>query len=184
MLNYSAKLLDPENRLAALLEMADTIGLGEIVDEDFLANTISALEAIDTGNPQTTSEVIAAIVTYLTLGAVSGAYEGAGFADHEDRLEFASLGTRTVNDAVTVNGSPTVTSAGANFTAADAGARLVGTGIPGTTPPPTILTVVDEHTITVSANAISAGTGRTLTIRRKLGAVIADFETRISALEA
>ena len=68
---------------------------------------------------------------------------------------------RSVNDGVTTNGSATVTSAAANFSAADIGQPISGTGIPSGT---VILNVVNATTVTMSANATADGTNITLTI--------------------
>jgi type II secretory pathway pseudopilin PulG len=59
-------------------------------------------------------------------------------------------GARTLSDAVTSNNSPTLTSALANFTAADVGKSIAGTGIPlGTT----IQSYVSATDVTMSNSA-------------------------------
>lgn len=67
---------------------------------------------------------------------------------------------RTVADAV-LNSTTTVTSANANFTAADVGRIVAATGIPVGT---TIASVTDEATIVLSAAATATGSGVSLTI--------------------
>jgi hypothetical protein len=72
---------------------------------------------------------------------------------------------RTVTDGVTTSGSNTVTSATANFTSADIGQRIEGTGLPGDS---RITAVIDPATIHVGASgydlATASGTGVTLQI--------------------
>ena len=64
-----------------------------------------------------------------------------------------NTGRRTVTDAVTSSGSTTLTSATANFTAADLGAAVSGTNIASGT---TITTVTNSTTVTLSADATGA----------------------------
>ncbi len=76
--------------------------------------------------------------------------------------------TRTVSDAVT-NGTTTLTSATAAFVAADVGAEISGTNIPGET---TIASVTNGTTIVMSAAATGSGSGGALTIEGEQTAVI------------
>lgn len=69
--------------------------------------------------------------------------------------------TRSVTDAVTVDGDATVTSADANFVATDLGASVSGDGIPAGA---TIAAVTDEHTIELSSPATSSNNPADLTI--------------------
>lgn len=87
---------------------------------------------------------------------------------------------RVVDDAVTVNADATLTSADADFTGADKGASVTGVGIPGGT---TIVTVTDQGSVEMSASATAAGTGVVVTIRRNLGEIIDDHESRLEVLE-
>jgi prepilin-type N-terminal cleavage/methylation domain-containing protein len=65
-------------------------------------------------------------------------------------VDYGANGTRTVLDAVTSNNSATVTSASANFTSADVGKSIAGTGIPlGTT----IQSYVSATNVTMSNSA-------------------------------
>lgn len=68
----------------------------------------------------------------------------------------------TSADAVTTNNDKTVTSASADFVAADVGRLISGTNIPAST---TIASVTSESEIELSANATAGGTGITLTIQ-------------------
>ena len=70
---------------------------------------------------------------------------------------------RWVSDGVTTSGSATLTSATANFTAADVGASLTGTGIPTTTQT-TIQADTNSTTVTMSATATSSATGNSVRI--------------------
>lgn len=70
---------------------------------------------------------------------------------------------RTFSDAATTSADATVTSGLANFTAADVGLTITGTGIPGGT---TILSVTNSTTIELSANATATATGVAITIGR------------------
>jgi hypothetical protein len=63
---------------------------------------------------------------------------------------------RTVTDAVTTSGSVTLTSATANFTAADVGKTISG---PGIATGATITAVTNSTTISLSAVASATGTG-------------------------
>lgn len=77
------------------------------------------------------------------------------------KVENAS-GARTVTDAVTTSGSPTLTSATANFNAAtDVGLSISGTPIPAYT---TIAAVVNSTTVTLSANANANAASQTISI--------------------
>jgi hypothetical protein len=69
---------------------------------------------------------------------------------------------RSVNDAVTTNGSQTVTSATAAFTDADVGSYVLATTLPGGT---TITAVQNSTTITVSQAATATRSGIRLVIR-------------------
>lgn len=62
---------------------------------------------------------------------------------------------RAFADAVTTNGSPTLTSLTAWFTASDVGKTITGTGIPGST---TIASVQSSSSVTLSQNATASGT--------------------------
>jgi hypothetical protein len=77
------------------------------------------------------------------------------FAADEGQLDV------TLTDGVSLNADATYESNAANFTAADVGKSITGTNIPAAT---TILSVTDENTIELSANATGAGTGLTFTI--------------------
>lgn len=68
---------------------------------------------------------------------------------------------RSASDGATTNNSATLTSATANFTAADVGLVVTGAGIPLNT---TILTLVSPTNVTLSANATSTATGVTITV--------------------
>lgn len=75
----------------------------------------------------------------LTMGAHGGII-----------VDYGTNGARTVSDAVTSNNSATLTSASANFTAADVGKSIAGTGIqPGTT----IQSYVSATNVTMSNSA-------------------------------
>lgn len=68
---------------------------------------------------------------------------------------------RTFADGATTNGSPTLTSATANFGSVAVGRTITGAGIPGGT---TILSVQSRTSATLSANATATATGVSFTI--------------------
>lgn len=70
-------------------------------------------------------------------------------------------GDQTFADGISLNADATYESAAANFVAGDAGKSITGTNIPAAT---TILSVTDDDTIELSANASAAGTGLSFTI--------------------
>jgi Tfp pilus assembly protein PilW len=65
-------------------------------------------------------------------------------------VDYGAYGARTVSDAVTSNNSTTLTSASANFTSADVGKSIAGTGIPTGT---TIQSYTNATTVTMSNSA-------------------------------
>ncbi|HEY7135157.1 MAG TPA: flagellar hook protein FlgE [Acidimicrobiia bacterium] len=69
---------------------------------------------------------------------------------------FTKAAARTVLDGATTNGSTTLTSATANFTAADVGKAITGAGIPAGT---TIASVTNGTTVVLSAAATATATG-------------------------
>ena len=82
-------------------------------------------------------------------------------------LEFESAadgGNADFTDGVSLNADATYESAAANFVAGDVGLSITGTNIPAGT---TILSVTDDDTIELSANATGAGTGLSFTIEAR-----------------
>jgi len=69
-------------------------------------------------------------------------------------VDYGTRMTRTVTDGVTVNGSPTLTSATAAFTTADVGNPITGTNIPAST---TISAYSSATSVTLSKNATASG---------------------------
>jgi Phage capsid family len=69
--------------------------------------------------------------------------------------------SRTVTDAATTSGSPTLSSATAAFSSADVGRSVSGAGIPTSA---TIASVTNATTAVMSANATATATGVTVTI--------------------
>lgn len=84
-----------------------------------------------------------------------------GVAVNVGDLAWEQLPTRTVTDGATTSGSPTLTSTSAQFSQADVGATVSGTGIPANT---TLLAVTASNTATMSANATATGGGVSVTI--------------------
>lgn len=76
------------------------------------------------------------------------------------------VGTRSVTDGVTTNGSATLASASADFTVADVGRDVSGTGI--ATGAYIIAVADDGSSATMSANASANGTGLTVVIGKAL----------------
>lgn len=76
-------------------------------------------------------------------------------------IELWDAATRSVSDGVTNSTSTTVTSASANFTSADVGQKISGSGIPSNT---TIASVTNSTTAVMSAAATASATGVALTI--------------------
>jgi len=71
-------------------------------------------------------------------------------ASGEIIVDYGAYGARTLSDAVTSNNSTTLTSASANFTAADVGKSIAGAGIPAGT---TIQSYVSATNVTMSNSA-------------------------------
>jgi|GEM_PF-3539294 len=69
-------------------------------------------------------------------------------------VDYGTRMTRTITDGVTVNGSPTLTSATAVFTTADVGNPITGTNIPAST---TISAYTSATSVTLSNNATASG---------------------------
>jgi hypothetical protein len=88
----------------------------------------------------------------------------------------AHPGLRSVADGVTA-ASTTVTSATANFVAADVGATISGGSIPGGA---TIVSVGSTTSVTISA-AATVATGVTLTITRTNTFALSSFQTAVNA---
>lgn len=90
-------------------------------------------------------------------------------------IELWDTATRVTSaDGVTTNTSPNVSSATGNFTSADVGQKITGTGIPALT---TIITVTDSTHVVLSANATATNSTTVFTIvtpvRRWFGALSA-----------
>jgi hypothetical protein len=126
-----------------------------------LTSATAAFSSQDVGNPITGTNIQAATTisgvtnaTTVTLSKTATASgSGVTFKVYGD-------GNRTLTDMVTNNGSPTLTSATAYFTAADVGKPVVGTTIPAGT---SISSVTNATTATLSANAINPTDTTTLT---------------------
>lgn len=85
--------------------------------------------------------------------------EWGGRQTHRNLAVPGGLPSRKVTDLVTTNGSPVVTSATANFTAADVGSRLRTMG-QNFVPIDAYIKSVDSATqVTLFVNATSAATG-------------------------
>jgi hypothetical protein len=89
----------------------------------------------------------------VTLNKPTNAVIAAGTT-----FKIDSTSPRSVGDASTTSGSPTITSATANFTAADNGFSVTGTNIP----PNTTMTFVNATTATLSQNADGTGVNQAL----------------------
>lgn len=89
----------------------------------------------------------------------------------------AHPGLRSVSDGV-LNSSTAVTSATANFVAADVGAVIAGTGI---TPGTTIASVTSTTAIVLSAAATATASSVALTITRTNTFALSTFQTAINA---
>jgi len=112
-----------------------------------------------------TGAIAAGLPTYVFIKSVTNATTvelnrpvTASGTNRTIKIENSSI--RSINDAVTVVGT-TVTSATANFTAADVGRSITGTNIPVGA---TIATRVSATEITTSAGATAAGTAQVLAI--------------------
>jgi len=125
-----------------------------------LTSATAAFTSQDVGNPITGTNIQAATTissvsnsTTVTLSKTATA-SGSGIT-----FKVYGDGNRTLTDMVTNNGSPTLTSNTAYFTAADVGKPVVGTTIPAGT---SISSVTNATTATMSANATNP-TDATLT---------------------
>ena len=125
---------------------ARTVADAVIVEGDAtVTSATAAFTAEDVGRTISGSGIPAGATIVTRNSATS--IELSAPANHAD--------VRTVTDAVTVNWDATLTSATANFTAADVGKTVTGAGIPGAT---TILSVTSATEVEMSANATGAGT--------------------------
>jgi hypothetical protein len=73
---------------------------------------------------------------------------------NKSTVDYGTRMTRVVTDGVTINGSPTLTSATAAFASADIGNPITGTNIPAST---TISGYTSATTVTLSRNATASG---------------------------
>lgn len=87
------------------------------------------------------------------------------------------LGLRTVTDGATAT-STALTSATANFVAADVGATVTGSGIPGAT---TIASVTNATTVVLSASTTATAGSVSVTIARTNTLGLSSFQTAINA---
>jgi hypothetical protein len=76
-------------------------------------------------------------------------------------VDYGSVGTRTVTDGVTTNGSAVLTSLTAAFTTTDVGNPITGTNIPAST---TILSRSSATSVTLSKNATASGNNLTFKV--------------------
>lgn len=131
---------------ATLISLAATLQVGVNMDGTVVPKTITGAK-----------------VGSWAIGGEEGAFLTLGIDWLAQRLQ---LGSRSVSDATTTNGSPTLASANADFTDADVGKDVSGTGIPSGT----YLTAVkaDGSEATMSANASANGTNVTVVIGKAL----------------
>jgi hypothetical protein len=105
----------------------------------------------DVGNPITGTNIQAATTIVSRSSATSVTLSKTATASGTNiTFKVYGDGNRTLTDAATTNGSPTITSATAYFTAADVGKPIVGTAITSGT---TIQSVTNSTTAVLSANA-------------------------------
>lgn len=97
----------------------------------------------------------------LTLAGGVPQTKRFAFTAEDGDVILADATSRQVTDAVTTNGSKTVTSATGAFTAADVGKPISGTGIPAAT---TIASINSSTSVQTSANSTATATGVTVTI--------------------
>lgn len=107
--------------------------------------------------------VSGAKVASWAIGGEEGAFLTLGIDWLAQRLQ---VGTRSVTDGVTTNLSATLGSAAADFTVADVGRDVSGTGI--ATGAYIIAVADDGSSATMSANASADGTGLTVVIGKAL----------------
>ena len=107
------------------------------------------------------------LLSVASVVDVSGpARWGVNAALYEHFADFpAASGARSVSDGV-FNSTSTVTSAAANFTSADVGSLVTGTGVPTGT---YIGAVVSESNVTLTNPTTATGTGRSITITPRVG---------------
>jgi hypothetical protein len=118
-----------------------------------LTSASAAFTSTDVGNPITGTNIQAS----TTISSVSNAStvtlsKNATAPGTGITFKVYGDGNRTVTDIVTNNGSPTLTSATAYFTAADVGKPVVGATIPAGT---TITSITSATVATMFANAIN-----------------------------
>lgn len=100
-------------------------------------------------------------------GLGQGYFELADFFEtaRDSGLWIVSSGGRVVTDAAGTNGSPTVTSATANFTSDDTGKMLVCTALGHTSALARTMTYVNATTVTMSGNSTATLSGQTANIQ-------------------
>lgn len=134
----------------------------------FTPGSLSGLAAtlqvgVDQNGTTIPKTISGAKVGSWAIGGAEGAFLTLGLDWIGQRLQ---LGTRTVTDGVTDNGAAVFTSANANFTQADVGKDVSGTGITAGS----YITAVasDGNSCTLSANMTADGTGVTVVIGKAL----------------
>ena len=93
-------------------------------------------------------------------------------------VNYGTRNTRTVMDAVTTSGSPTLTSATAAFVSTDAGNPVSCSTVPGGTK---ISTVNSATSVTLNANATGTGSGKTFTVYGDGDRTVMDIATTSGA---
>lgn len=164
MLSFDPGIFNPDNTSETL---SDWLGVLQADPDAFLAERLMIGIGLMNRPTETTAELLEQI-TRITAVL---------FAQN---MILSKLTTRTVTDGV-LNSTTSVDSNAANFTSADVGATVYGTGIPDGT---TIASVTDENTIVLSAPATITGTGKTLHIAPLAHKAIESLLTRVAALEA
>lgn len=155
-----------------------------------MANTTTTIRPNNDGGvgPGAGSVVGAANLTTAVTDNSDSSYGQTVYAsgDAQTVYYFGSFpGSRVLQYVVTTSGSPTLTSGYGQFSPADVGATISGTGIPGGT---TILSVTNQGTITMSANATVTATFNSATVSNAFWTLPAQasvksvtFRARVSA---
>lgn len=133
-----------------------------IVNTPILTSATANFTTADVGSPITgtnipTATTIQSRTSPLSITLSNNATASATLV----AFNIYGTGNRSVTDAATTSGSPTLTSVTAYFSAADVGKSIVGAAIPAGT---TVQSVVNTTSITMSANANATAAKQAVTI--------------------
>lgn len=118
--------------------------------------SFSSLAAVQPIQPPDNTTVLTKTASPTTVGN-----EVTNTVTYSVNISNSGAVSRTVSDGATTSGSTTVTSATANFTAADVGKSIAGTGLPTGA---AIESVTNATTVVITSDATASGSGITFVI--------------------